>query len=172
MATTPRTARLPRTCARPRRRWAGRLPSWATFTARRSPRARSIPRSCDSGRRVVLVGGPRGAADEIEVSHPELVDALRVGDRVLIDDGRIELVVRATSKGRAECSVIRGGLLGERKGVSVPGRPLPLPALTEKDVEDLKFAVGLGVDYIALSFVRHPEDVLACQKELSAHRCH
>jgi pyruvate kinase len=123
------------------------------------------------GRRVVLVGGPRSAADEIEVSHPELVDALRQGDRVLIDDGRIELVVRATSKGRAECSVVRGGLLGERKGVSVPGRALPLPALTEKDLEDLKFAVELGVDYVALSFVRHPEDVLACKKELSAHGC-
>ena len=123
------------------------------------------------GRRVVLVGGPRGAADEIEVSHPELVDALRVGDRVLIDDGRIELAVRATSKGRAECTVVRGGLLGERKGVSVPGRPLPLPALTEKDLIDLQFAVDLGVDYIALSFVRQAEDLLLCQKHLTSLGC-
>ncbi|HEV3102753.1 MAG TPA: pyruvate kinase, partial [Candidatus Dormibacteraeota bacterium] len=123
------------------------------------------------GRKVVLVGGPRRAADEIEVSHPELVDALRPGDRVLIDDGRIELVVRSTSNGRAECSVARGGLLGERKGVSVPGRPLPLPALTEKDIEDLKFAVELGVDYLALSFVRQPEDILACRKHLGAFGC-
>src|SRR5260370_8422497 len=59
------------------------------------------------GRRVVLVGGPRGAADEIEVSHPELVDALRGGDRVLIDDGRIELAVPATSNGRANFTAIR-----------------------------------------------------------------
>jgi pyruvate kinase len=120
---------------------------------------------------VFLVGTARSAADEIEVSHPELVDALRVGDRVLIDDGRIELVVRATAPGRAECSVVRGGLLGERKGVSVPGRPLPLPALTEKDLEDLKFAVELEVDYLALSFVRHPEDLLVCQKHLSVLGC-
>ena len=123
------------------------------------------------GRRVFLVGRPRGAADEIEVSHPELVDALRVGDRVLIDDGRIELAVRATSKGRAEVTVVRGGLLGERKGVSVPGRPLPLPALTEKDLIDLKFAVELGVDYIALSFVRQAEDLLLCQKQLVGLGC-
>jgi pyruvate kinase len=123
------------------------------------------------GRRVVLVGAARSAANEIEVSHPELVEALRPGDRVLIDDGRIELVVRETAPGRAECSVVRGGLLGERKGVSVPGRPLPLPALTDKDIEDLKFAVGLGVDYVALSFVRRPEDLLLCQKHLSALGC-
>jgi pyruvate kinase len=107
----------------------------------------------------------------IEVSHPELVTALRRGDRVLLDDGRIELVVRSVADGRAECSVIRGGLLGERKGISVPGRTLPMPALTEKDLEDLKLAVELNVDYVALSFVRHPEDVLLCQKHLSDHGC-
>jgi pyruvate kinase len=123
------------------------------------------------GRHVALVGGPRNSADEIEVSHPELVDALRPGDRVLIDDGRIEIVIRTVSPGRAEGTVVRGGLLGERKGVSVPGRPLPLPALTDKDLEDLKFAVGLGVDYIALSFVRHPEDLLLCKSHLTGLGC-
>jgi pyruvate kinase len=123
------------------------------------------------GRHVFLVEGRRESENEIEVSHPELVEALRVGDRVLLDDGRIELVVRGRSPGRAECSIVRGGLLGERKGVSVPGRPLPMPALTEKDLEDLKLAVELGVDFVALSFVRHPEDVLACQGHLSAAKC-
>jgi pyruvate kinase len=120
------------------------------------------------GRTVVLVAGKRQGQDEIEVSHHELVDALQPRDRVLLDDGRIELAVRSVTVGRAECSVARGGLLGERKGVSVPGRPLPLPALTEKDLEDLKLAVELGVDYLALSFVRRPDDVLACQEHLSA----
>jgi pyruvate kinase len=119
------------------------------------------------GRPVILTGAPRAAANEIEVSHPELVEALRKGDHVLLDDGRIELVVRSVSPGRAECSVVRGGLLGERKGVSVPGRPIPMPALTQKDLEDLKLAVELGVDYLALSFVRHPEDVLSCQNHLA-----
>jgi pyruvate kinase len=122
-------------------------------------------------RRVFLVAGRREGENEIEISHPELVNALRSGDRVLLDDGRIELVVRSASPGRAECSVVRGGLLGERKGVSVPGRPLPMPALTEKDLQDLKLAVELGVDYVALSFVRHPEDVLACRRHLEALDC-
>ncbi len=120
------------------------------------------------GRRVFLIAGSRQGENEIEVSHPELVDALRIGDRVLLDDGRIELVVRGVAPGRAECSIVRGGLLGERKGVSVPGRPLPMPALTEKDMQDLKLAVELDVDYIALSFVRHPEDVLACRSHITA----
>ncbi len=130
------------------------------------------------GRLVTLTGSVgRSGGDRadreivIEVSHPELVEALHPGDHVLIDDGRIELRVRSTSGGRAECSVLRGGLLGERKGVSVPGRALPLPALTDKDLEDLKLAVELKMDYIALSFVRHPEDVLECHQRLGALGC-
>jgi pyruvate kinase len=123
------------------------------------------------GRRVYLTTARRQQEDEIEVSHRELIEALHPGDRVLLDDGRIELVVRAVSGERAESSVIRGGLLGERKGVSVPGRTLPLPALTDKDIDDLKLAVELGVDYLALSFVRRPEDVLACQRHLGGLGC-
>jgi pyruvate kinase len=120
------------------------------------------------GRPVELVSANKTGPNQIEVSHHELVDALRPGDRVLLDDGRIELVVRHHVDGIAECSVVRGGLLGERKGISVPGRALPLPALTEKDIEDLKLAVELGVDYLALSFVRRPEDVAICQQHLAA----
>jgi pyruvate kinase len=141
------------------------------------------------GRTVILTGDHRQADGEkgqgpprthgeasefagiIEVSHRELVTALHRGDRVLLDDGRIELVVRSVAGGRAECSVVRGGLLGERKGVGVPGRALPMPALTEKDLEDLKLAVELGVDYVALSFVRQPDDVLMCQQHLGDLGC-
>jgi len=137
------------------------------------------------GRMVTLVGpsmegtpsggfaatSPHGGEESspIHVSHIELVQALRPGDRVLVDDGRIELAVRSVSDGRAEASVVRGGLLGERKGVSVPGRPLPLPALTEKDLEDLKLAMELEVDYLALSFVRKAEDILVCQQHITGH---
>ncbi|HEV2030286.1 MAG TPA: pyruvate kinase [Candidatus Dormibacteraeota bacterium] len=123
------------------------------------------------GRIVFLTSEPRRDDTEIQVSHPELVQALHRGDRVLLDDGRIELVVRSVAGGRAECSVVRGGLLGERKGISVPGRTLPMPALTEKDMEDLKLAVELDVDWVALSFVRQPEDVLLCQKHLGDLGC-
>ncbi|HYL08530.1 MAG TPA: pyruvate kinase, partial [Candidatus Udaeobacter sp.] len=129
------------------------------------------------GRRVTLVGESDSTANdpqsngEVKVSHVELVHALRPGDRVLLDDGRIELAVRAVGDGRAEASVIRGGLLGERKGISVPGRALPLPALTDKDIQDLKLASELGVDYLALSFVRRPEDVVICQQHLAGLGC-
>ena len=109
--------------------------------------------------------------NHIEISHPELVEALHRGDHVLLDDGRIELVVRSVEGRQAECSVVRGGLLGERKGVSVPGRALPMPALTEKDLEDLKLAVELRVDWVALSFVRQADDVLLCQKHLGDLAC-
>src|SRR5256886_6406960 len=101
------------------------------------------------GPSVALVARHTETPDDIEVSHVELVQALRVGDRVLLDDGRIELAVRAVEDGQAEASVVRGGLLGERKGVSVPGRTLPLPALTEKDLSALKLAAELDVDYLA-----------------------
>ena len=129
------------------------------------------------GRSVALIGAgrhfPSGGfatslgGEVVQVSHVELVQALRPGDRVLLDDGRIELAIRGVEDGRAEASVVRGGLLGSRKGISVPGRSLPLPALTEKDIEDLKLAVELEVDYLALSFVRRPEDVVACQQHVS-----
>jgi pyruvate kinase len=112
---------------------------------------------------------PTRGEDFIQVSHVELVQALRSGDRVLLDDGRIELAVRSAKDGRAEASVVRGGLLGSRKGVSVPGRPLALPAMTAKDIEDLKLAIELDVDYLALSFVRKPEDILICQQHIAGH---
>jgi pyruvate kinase len=126
------------------------------------PEAPAMPAS----RTVLPRAGDGERRETIQVSHVELVRALHPGDRVLIDDGRIELAVRAVDDGAAQAAVVRGGLLGERKGISVPGRPLPLPALTEKDVEDLRLAVELGVDYIALSFVRRPDDVLACRRHV------
>ncbi len=98
------------------------------------------------GREVVLTAAHRQDPNEIEVSHIELIESVRKGDRVLVDDGRIELTVKSVSGGRAVCTVVRGGLLGERKGVSVPGRTPPLPALTDKDISDLKLAVEIGVD--------------------------
>ena len=119
------------------------------------------------GRTVALVSGGTPAEDQIQVSHVELVQALHPGDRVLLDDGRIELAVRSVNDGRADASVVRGGLLGARKGISVPGRSLPLPAMTEKDIQDLKLAVELEVDYLALSFVRRPEDILVCQQHVT-----
>jgi len=125
------------------------------------------------GQKVALVNERSGGADvEISVSHPELVEAVRAGDRVLVDDGQIELKVTSGDGSRARCVVTRGGFLGERKGITVPGRPLSLPAITEKDMEDISLAVELGLDYLALSFVRQPADIAECRsilQKLGAH---
>lgn len=112
------------------------------------------------GTRFVLYAEQRaGDGSGVSVSHPEVVDGLAPGDRVLIDEGAIELRVEARSGGRAECQVVRGGELVPRKGINLPGVAIPLPALTEKDREDLVVGVRLGVDFVSLSFVRTAEDV-------------
>ena len=84
---------------------------------------------------------------------------LQVGNDVLIDDGHVCLRVERVDDGRAVCSVAVGGRVESHKGVNLPGVDLPIPSLTEKDRRDLAFALDLGVDFVALSFVRSPEDV-------------
>lgn len=121
------------------------------------------------GRRLTLTAEPvAGNAELISVSHPEIVCALRPRDRVLMADGQIELRVETAAGNRATCVIIRGGLLGERKGITVPSRTIELPALTEKDHADLCTGAEIGVDYVALSFVRSPADVTACRRALAA----
>ena len=110
--------------------------------------------------------GAPGDEGRISVTHPELIDSLERGDRLLLADGEIELRVRNRASGEADCTVVRGGVLGERKGVSVPARPMELPPLTEKDRRDLALGAELGFDYVALSFVRSAADLVACRAEL------
>jgi pyruvate kinase len=107
-----------------------------------------------------------GGESVIPVSHAELVRSLHPDDRVLLADGQIELGVRAVSDIDAGCVVTRGGVLGERKGVTVPGRLMPMPALTPKDLKDLEVGAELEFDYVALSFVRRAADVHACRAAL------
>ncbi len=119
------------------------------------------------GKRVVLTA-EQTVGDErtIPVSHREIRQAAQKGDRVLLADGQIELRVVSGDGRSTVCTVIRGGLLGERKGVTIPGRPLDLPALTKKDKADLRLGAELGFDWVAISFVRSAGDVLACRREL------
>ena len=100
-----------------------------------------------------------GSDGLIRMPHPELVNALEVGDILKLDDGKLQVTV--TERGRTQCKarVDFGGTLKNQKGVNVPTRRIPISALTAKDREDLAYALELGVDYIALSFVQHPEDV-------------
>lgn len=101
---------------------------------------------------------------EIPVSYPQLAQDVRPGARVLIDDGLIELLVTVVSDGAVECRVKTGGQILSHKGINLPGTTISAPALTEKDRKDIRFGVAEGVDYVALSFVRGPEDVQAARR--------
>ena len=108
-----------------------------------------------------------GAAGVIRLPHPEIVGALAPGDALKLDDGRIELeIVARRSPTRVAARVTVGGALTDHKGVNVPGRKLPIAALTEKDRADLAFALDLGADYICLSFVQSADDVRALRELL------
>ena len=91
--------------------------------------------------------------------HPEIIAAAAIGTTLLLDDGKLRLRWSASAKTGWKREVVVGGPLSDRKGVNVPDVMLPIPALTEKDREDLAFALAHGVDYIGLSFVQRPEDV-------------
>lgn len=105
-----------------------------------------------------------GDASRAPLPHGEVFRALEPGAELLLDDGRLRLRVRACDARMADCEVIDGGLLSSRKGVNVPGVMLPLSPLTEKDRADLAFGLELGVDWVALSFVQRPEDVVEARE--------
>jgi pyruvate kinase len=102
--------------------------------------------------------GRRGDSHHISISYDNLADEVEPGDPIYLDDGMMELRVEDVAHGVIQASVIRGGHLGSRKGVNLPGVKLRASSLTPKDEEDLRFGLGEGVDLIALSFVRRPED--------------
>ena len=101
-----------------------------------------------------------GDEHKVSITYEGLVNDVQIGSTILIDDGLIELKVKEKKEKDIVCTVINGGELGERKGVNVPNVPVRLPAITEKDREDLKFGVEQGVDFIAASFVRNAECIL------------
>ena len=100
-----------------------------------------------------------GDATRVNVPHPEILAALKPGVVVLVDDGKVRLKVISADGKSADTEVEAGDELSNAKGLGVPGVRIPLPALTEKDRKDLAFALRLGVDWIALSFVQHPQDM-------------
>ena len=113
----------------------------------------------EDGSDVVLA--PDGAArtGEIPVTYPNLSADVHVGDRILIADGLIELVVLDVEPPRVTARVLHGGPLSSHKGINLPGVQVSVPSLTEKDREDVAFAVDQGLDYLALSFVRRAQDI-------------
>lgn len=110
-----------------------------------------------------------GDVARVHLPHPEILSALRAGHTILIDDGRIRLKVVEASAERALCEVAIGGLISDRKGVSLPDTLIPVSAMTPKDRADLQAALPEGVDWIAVSFVQRPEDVLEVKKIAQGH---
>jgi pyruvate kinase len=100
-----------------------------------------------------------GNRHRVGMPHPQIFQALRPGVELLIDDGKVRLVVESCGPESAETRVLIPGTLSDRKGVSVVGAVWPVSALTEKDRHDLAFALDMGADWIALSFVQRPEDI-------------
>ena len=101
-----------------------------------------------------------GDSKEVNVPFKELPGAVAAGQTLLLDDGLIELKVQGVTETDIRTKVVRGGELKSRKGINLPHSTLNIPAITEKDIEDLDFGIRQGVDLIAMSFVRRPEDVL------------
>jgi len=105
-----------------------------------------------------------GDARRANLPHPEIFAALEKGATLLLDDGKLQLKVESFGRDHAVTRVEVGGQLSDRKGVNVPGVVLPISPLTEKDHEDLNFALAMGVDWVALSFVQLPEDIDGARK--------
>jgi len=110
-----------------------------------------------------------GDKTRVSVSYAELPRDVKEGSRILIDDGLIELKVQSLTDRDIGCVVVNSGFLSSRKGVNVPDVYVNLPSLTERDVEDIKFGVKMGFDYIAASFVRSANDVLNIREVLEAN---
>ena len=124
------------------------------------------------GDTVGLAGEDAARDGDLPISPSVLGTVLEPGTDVLIDDGHVRLRVEEVERGRARCTVLAGGEVSSHKGVNLPGVALPIPSLTQKDLDDLRFALGLGVDFVALSFVRSGADVRALRELIEATGSH
>ena len=118
------------------------------------------PHDWNTGENVTItVDDVVGTRDRVSTTYKGLAQDARPGDRLLIDDGKVGLVVTHVRDNDVMCSVTEGGPVSNNKGISLPGMNVSVPAMSQKDIDDLRFALTLGVDVIALSFVRSPSDV-------------
>ena len=119
----------------------------------------------DKGQNFTLDADPApGDATRVQLPHPEIFAAIKPGDNLLIDDGKLRLVATEVAPQRIVTHVEIGGKVSNRKGVSLPDTVVPLAALTGKDIADLEAALDAGVDWIALSFIQRPEDIAEAKK--------
>ncbi|HEY7860182.1 MAG TPA: pyruvate kinase, partial [Gemmatimonadaceae bacterium] len=117
--------------------------------------ARDLPDGSD----VILAPERLVKPGEVPVTYERLAEDVHVGDRILVDDGLIDMVVLDVDKPRVTARVLHGGPLKSHKGMNLPGVQVSAPSITDKDREDVRFAVEQGLEYIALSFVRRAEDI-------------
>jgi pyruvate kinase len=122
----------------------------------------------ESGAELLITteGEVMGDGRLVSTTYPHLAEDVRAGDRLLIDDGLLELRVLSADGVRVRAEVVEGGVLGEHKGINLPGVALRTAALSEKDRADVAFGLAHGVDAVALSFVRSVEDVALCREEM------
>jgi pyruvate kinase len=107
----------------------------------------------------ITVDDCEGSHDRVSTTYKQLANDAKPGDRLLVDDGNVGLVIEQIDGNDVVCTVTEGGPVSNNKGMSLPGMNVSVPALSQKDIEDLEFALRLGVDLIALSFVRSPADI-------------
>ncbi len=123
-----------------------------------------------NGARVTITSRDvQGTAEVVATTYKNLPHDVKIGDDILLDDGLLELRVLESNDTDVLCEVVHGGLLKEHKGINLPGVADSAPSLTEKDRDDLKFGLQHGVDYVALSFVRKPEDVQDAKRFIREH---
>jgi pyruvate kinase len=113
----------------------------------------------DSGDDLVLVHEGLEQEGEIPITYDHLADDVHVGDRILIDDGLIELLAMEVAAPRVKARVVHGGPINPHKGLNLPGVHVSAPSITEKDISDIHFAIEQDLDYLALSFVRRARDI-------------
>jgi pyruvate kinase len=130
-----------------------------------------VPLDLKPGQKFTLtVRGERSEEERsVDVNYENFVNDIDVGDVVLIDNGAIEMKVLAKSGNKVECEVLTEGKLGSRRHINLPGVKVSLPALTAKDIQDIKLGLELRVDFIALSFVREPRDILQLRGLFEEH---
>src|SRR3954470_2215447 len=117
------------------------------------------PRTVKDGEDIVLVAGEHASAGQFPTTYDNLCDDVKVGDRILVDDGLIELVALEVHKPLVTARVLHGGTIKSHKGMNLPGVAVSAPSITEKDWADVEFAVAQQLDYLALSCVRRAQDI-------------
>ena len=133
----------------------------------RTGRMRDGQMQLATGEQVTITTAERLGADGIiPTTYLALPQDVRAGDRILMDDGLLELVVESVAHGEVRCRVVVGGVLKDRKGINLPGVAVSAPALTDKDLADLAFCIEHKLDYVALSFVRSAADVIGLKEIL------